>query len=253
MHTDDVRDTAWGRLRATRWDPPGAASDLRAPSAAERTVRPGAAEQMFRAAAGVGPATRPLLVFYGLSWAGARLPQTASKIETDDGWQLGGHGIYSVPESLRGPLSDIRVRTDDARSKGSFVRLSELLDSPLWGKSPSVTLGILWDSLPENRLTPLDDRGEVAANAPFTLTKSALFIEEHPLVHVPVVFFPPWVVTSSQSRKSIADYIASFPGARGCDSYIQINGEPSFDSHLDGWGRAKHELAASGRTIWWPC
>jgi hypothetical protein len=75
MTTDGVADLVWGRLRATRWDPPGAASE-----SAERRRTCFAleqAEQMFRAAAGVGPATRPLLVFYGLSQAGRAIAAAA--------------------------------------------------------------------------------------------------------------------------------------------------------------------------------
>ena len=73
MPADDAPDAAWGRLRATRWDPPGAASEN---GERRRTYVFGLeqAEQMFRAGASVGPATRPLLVFYGLSQAGRAIP-----------------------------------------------------------------------------------------------------------------------------------------------------------------------------------
>lgn len=59
------------------------------------------AEQMFRAAAGTGVATRPLLVFYGLSQAGRAI--TAAAASADAGArELDGHGIERVSQTLRG-------------------------------------------------------------------------------------------------------------------------------------------------------
>jgi hypothetical protein len=50
------------------------------------------AEQMFRAAAVVGPATRPLLTFCGLSQAG-RAIAVAAAAATADSCRLQGHGL----------------------------------------------------------------------------------------------------------------------------------------------------------------
>jgi hypothetical protein len=157
----DTTEAAWDTLRATRWDPPGSASR---DAERRRTYVFGLeqAQQMFRAAAVVGPATRPLLIFYGLSQAGRAIAAAASSIKTGDGWRLEGHGIRSAPDSLRGPLPEIRVEAGRAGSKGSFVTLSRLLGSQLWDKSVPVTLNTLWDILPENRLSPLRDRGNHA-------------------------------------------------------------------------------------------
>jgi hypothetical protein len=193
------------------------------------------AEQMFRAAVSVGPATRPLLVFYGLNQAGRAIAAAASKIAADEGWQLQGHGIHSVQRSLCGPLAEVGVYTDSAGSKASFVKLSELLDSPLWDKSLGVTLATLWDNLPENRLSPLNNGGE-SRRVPLFVEHRDMFVEPHPMVSVPVVYFPPWVVTSPQSRTSLANYLASFPEAQNYHSAIQVRGELAFESHVDGWG-----------------
>jgi hypothetical protein len=116
------------------------------------------AEQMFRAAAMVGHATRPLLVFYGLSQAGRAIAAAASNAEGDR-WRLAGHGIVS--RNLDGPLAKITIRCDAAGSAGSFVRLSEILGSPVWAKDTPVALSFLWDCIPENRSAALvaeDDR-----------------------------------------------------------------------------------------------
>jgi hypothetical protein len=91
------------------------------------------AEQMFRAAATVGVATRPLQVFYGLSQAGRAIAAAASGL-TGDGWELAGYGIRCDSVTLRGPLPDIRLEAGKAGGKTSFVRLSELLGSPPVGR-----------------------------------------------------------------------------------------------------------------------
>lgn len=113
MQAAEWPGSAWGGLRATRWDPPGGATE----NAERRRTYVFAleqAEQMFRAAESVGPAARPLLVFYGLSQAGRAIAAAAVKVEADDGWQLKGHGIRSAPNSLRGPLPDIEVCSEAA-------------------------------------------------------------------------------------------------------------------------------------------
>ena len=76
-------------------------------------------------------ATPPLLVFYRLSRAG-RAIAAASASAGAGRWELDGHGITCVAQSLRGPLPEIQVQAGKEGSAGSFVRLSELLGSPLW-------------------------------------------------------------------------------------------------------------------------
>jgi hypothetical protein len=78
-------------LRGTRASPPGmAAGDV------ERRHVYGAAlqqaEDLFEAAAAVGPLARPLPLFYAVSQAGRAI--TAAWLE--DGWQTKGHGIGQV-------------------------------------------------------------------------------------------------------------------------------------------------------------
>jgi hypothetical protein len=231
---DGTPGAVWEELRATRWNPPGAALG---PEDRRRTYvfALEQAEQMFEAAVGVGPATRPLLVYYGLNQAGRAIAAAASEIESGDGWQMRGHGLHCQPGSLYGPLSDIRIWSNSPSSKGSFVKLSALLDSPVWGKESHITLTDFWDSLPENRLSPLHDRGE-SRRTPLYVEHRDLFSDPHPIVHVPVVFFPPWVINAPDSSKSLADYIASFPEARGFHSVVHYQGALAFQSHADGWG-----------------
>lgn len=89
MHISVDPDEAWERLRASRWAPPGRAS-----SGSRRKTYTAAleqTEQMFRAAAVVGPATRPLQVFYGLSQAGRAIAAAAWSLKGED-WRLVAHG-----------------------------------------------------------------------------------------------------------------------------------------------------------------
>ncbi|MGW9382434.1 YaaC family protein [Streptomyces albidoflavus] len=124
-------EEAWGRLRASRANPPGKAGG----GARRRTYAAALeqAEQMFRAAAVVGPATRPLQVFYGLSQAGRAIAAAAVDLKGED-WRLYGHGIKA--SGFDKPFADIEIRTNPATSRASFVRLSHLLNSPVWGKGP---------------------------------------------------------------------------------------------------------------------
>lgn len=228
---------AWEKLRGTRWSPPPAASgDL----ARRRTYvfALEQAEQMFRAASTVGVATRPLQVFYGLSQAGRAIAAAASAL-TGDEWELAGHGIRCDAATLRGPLPDIRLEAGRAGGKASFVRLSELLASSSWNGPDPVRLCDVWDCLPDNRLYPLCDRGE-SRTTPLYVDYQSLYGKPHPLISVPVAYFPAWVVNSPDGRQALSDYMSRFPDVRPWDSYHKLSGEadaaPAFTTHVDGWG-----------------
>ncbi|GAB7188949.1 hypothetical protein ATKI12_8780 [Kitasatospora sp. Ki12] len=194
-----VRD-AWDVLRGARSAPPG----LAATTPRRRRVFGASleqAEQFFRAAATVGPATQPVLVFYGLSQAGRAIAASATALVQDDRWGLSGHGIRA--KQADGPLTEVRALTDAAGKRASFVRLSELLDSPVWEDEP-VTLAELWDCLPVNVRTPLDP-GHSTRVTPLLVDHHSVHNEPHPLVSVPVVACdvrpPPGVARVSDQRR----------------------------------------------------
>jgi len=223
---------AWTTLRATRWEPPGGARSTK-----DRTrtyvVALEQAEQMFRAAAGVGQATRPVLAYYGLNQAGRAVAAAASTVR-GDAWRLSGHGIYA--KNLHSSLPDIAIKCDPPGGKGSFAKLSEILDSPLW--DGSIAFNSFWDSIPETRLSPLAE--DQSRCTPLYVEETSIYGDPHPLATVPVVYFPPWLVSSDDGREDLDRYLAAFPKARGYHSYVRTGRgsdfEPRFSRHVDGWG-----------------
>ena len=235
VNTDQGTEAVWERLRATRWKPPVPAT-ITSERQSTYVFALEQAEQMFRAAATVGPATRPLLVFYGLSQAGRSIAAAAASTGSGDEWKLNGHGISSM--DLHEQLPDVAVRTGKPGDRGSFVRLSKLLHSPLWGEEP-VRLNQLWDLLPENGQVPLLDTGALR-RTPLWIEHRDLHHEPHPLASVPVVGFPPWVINADHGRGALDSYLAAFPQAQGYHSFQRVSmdpdADPDFDPHQDGWG-----------------
>jgi hypothetical protein len=79
------------------------------------------------------------------------------------------------------------------------VRLSQLLDSPLWPKDEPLALSLLWDLLPDNRLTPLVEAGK-SRRTPLYLDHEAPDPDPHPLASLPVAYFPPWLISAADGR-----------------------------------------------------
>jgi hypothetical protein len=228
LRTDDAN--LWSELRASRSAPPPAAL---ADDERRRTYLSALeqAEQMFRAAAAVGPATRPLLVFYGLSQAGRAIAAASSKAATSSEWQLLGHGIKAT--GLAAPVQDVAILTEGSEST-SFGRLSWLLQSPTWQKQNAVALGDLWDTLPENRLWPLVAR----PNRRTALEVIPSLHEPHPLASAYVAYLPPEVVTSTD-RETFERFMKAYPGIEGytfTKSDVSLDAAPEYTEHVDGWG-----------------
>lgn len=118
------------------------------------------------------------------------------------------------------------------------MRLSELLGSSLWPRGEPIALSRLWDLLPDNRFTPLEDAGS-SRRTPLYLDHETLDSGQHPLVSVLVAYFPLWVISAEDDR-ALDSYLQAFPDAPPCDSYHrrgrERNSVPDFTRHDGGWG-----------------
>jgi hypothetical protein len=140
------------------------------------------------------------------------------------------------------------VQAGKEGTAGSSVRLSELLDSLLWPRGEPLALSLLWDLLPGNRLTPMDE-ADKARRTPLYLVHEALDPDPHPLASLPVVSFPPWLVSSADGQ-ALECYLRSFPDAPPYASHVRCGRErdwvPDFTPHHDGWGELVMSWALPG-------
>ncbi|MFE0778754.1 YaaC family protein [Streptomyces sp. NPDC058861] len=239
MHSDLGTDQAWERLRASRSNPPGRAS-----AGARRKTYAAALEQtgqMFRAAAVVDPATRPLQVFYGLSQAGRAIAAASWSLKGQD-WSLESHGIKTTGFHL--PFPDIEIRTDSSGTQGSFVRVSEALDSPVWGTDP-IRLEDVWDLLPPNQGYPLTSRDRLT---PLFAGDVIAGDYAHPLLSVPVYDIPDRVIEIG-TREALADFLAAYPVVAQHDSYVTTKTLSLGSEAPPDYSR--HEGGITGLTINW--
>ncbi|OXZ04310.1 YaaC family protein [Streptomyces sp. 2R] len=210
MHIDFDAAEAWEQLRASRWSPPG-----RADSGSRRKTYAAAleqAEQTFQVAATVGTATRPMQVFYGLSQAGRAIAAAAVILKGEE-WNLTSHGIKATGFHL--PFPDIEIRTDPPGTQGSFVKVSEALDSPVWEKEP-LRLEDVWDLLPPNLRYPLTTRDRLT---PLYADEGGIGMHEHSLLSIPVCHIPARVVNAS-TREALTDFLTSYPAVAQHESYV---------------------------------
>lgn len=145
MNTD--RQSAWRAIRQTRSTLPVGMAESRRLLYASALEQ---AEQQFRAAASVGPESRPLNLFYGLSQAGRAI----AAARTPDGQGISpvvaGHGLkVQELDSLRpgGDTFDLHVRGEGGRDT-SFGRLAWLMGSDTL-QPEGVSLAAVWMMLPE--------------------------------------------------------------------------------------------------------
>ncbi len=141
------RQTVWRQIRALRSRPPGRAGK----GEQRRRVFGSAleqAEQLLTAAEAAGYASRPILLFYGLSQAGRAI--AASTAADNNSYQLSGHGIKAHNLGHRTPLAKVTVKDD---GRGSFTQLAHLLGSI--SLREGTPLGQLWATIPDLRATPL--------------------------------------------------------------------------------------------------
>lgn len=177
-----------------------------------------------------------MLVFYGLSQAGRAIAAAASGTNGEDAWKLKGHGISSV--GLDRNLPNVEVHTGKQGERGSSVRLSELLDSPLWGKVP-VRLNELWDILPENETVAAPRHEQPPANTLVDRASRpvprAASVSQRSSCPLPILG-----CERPQRARSPSDYLKEFPEAQGYYDFLrgdrEPDADPNFTCHHDGWG-----------------
>jgi hypothetical protein len=74
--------------------------------------------------------------------------------------------------------------------------------------------------------------------------------DPHPLVSVPIIYFPPWLI-SAPDGQVLASYLEAFPDASPCESYHRRGRGrdewvPDFGRHIDGWGELDMNWALPG-------
>lgn len=113
------------------------------------------AEQLFTAAATVGIATQPILLFYGLNQLG-RAIAAASTLVANSEYRLTGHGIKdkALQDAANHGLAQLEVR---GLNSGAFPTVAQALGCS--SMKDDVELGELWDLLPYSDRFPLPRRG----------------------------------------------------------------------------------------------
>jgi hypothetical protein len=162
------------------------------------------AQQLFAAAAAVDYASRPILVFYGLSQAGRAVAACATTAGKND-WRLSGHGIDPPDLNQRPQLPDLALR--DA-GNGSFTQLARMLNS---GSLPTgASLGQIWLTIPDLAI-PLVGSG--ATYLP-TLRLDHLSVDGHPAVSSWIRGLPPRF-GAPYTEAEFIDFCSSYPTLAG--------------------------------------
>lgn len=146
------REVSWRALRGLRAEPPGyARDDARRATFAMALEQ---AEQLFSAAATIGPAARALPLFYGLSQAGRAL--VAAHIPGEP-WKPRGHGIgEATGNGNANTVADVKVEPRTGKA-GAFGLVADAMAS---SSLPGPTrLGDLWPLLPDTQRFELPGSG----------------------------------------------------------------------------------------------
>ncbi|MFG2815024.1 YaaC family protein [Streptomyces sp. NPDC048410] len=138
----------WRALRELRAAPPGYASSGSRQKLFSSALEQ--SEQLFTAAASVGPASRPLVLFYGLSQAGRAIAACAPV--PMDKCRLNGHGI-SATRMDQPDLGSVIIKDKGAAGTESFTQVAAMLGSR---SLPEETrLADVWAAILEVNLWPL--------------------------------------------------------------------------------------------------
>jgi hypothetical protein len=215
----------WSRLRATRSAPPGRAT---ATPPRRRTYAAAMEqfEELMRAAEQVGPAARPLPLFYALSQAG----RAVTAAQADEPWQLRGHGLQLKDEGRT--LLDRRVSPEGGPGT-SFRRVAEATGSAVLQQP--VTVGALCASLPDLAVVTelCGAKPRALSVQPIAKSGGAVLVMSRD-VEAYVVNLPAAIATAEDTASALRDHLLGYPTVAGWALPDPLRLFPP----SDGWGAA---------------
>jgi hypothetical protein len=164
---------------------------------------------LFTAAETVGYASRPILLFYGLSQAG-RAIAAASTAADNNNFRLTSHGIKAPSLNQRPPLHELTVIDEGT---GSFTQLAPLLRS---GTLPDgAPLGQIWTSIPGLLDQPLASTSEYLPPLRFEAENVQGLGAQQQEVHGWVHGLPARLSAAADPRRAVHDFLAGYPSLAG--------------------------------------
>lgn len=226
------------RIRATRAAPPGlAATDNQRRSLYNAALQQ--FEELLNAAATVGPASQPILLFYALEQAGQAV--LAAYVKRD---VKGSHGLAIKPASYELRLHEMPV---EPNGNGVFQAIADAL-SAAKPTSP-MRLGELWASLPEGATAQFNGAEYQRALAVYPQDKPgpAVVLRLTDCAPAWIFSFPSGLIKSPPDKQAewLTDYLAPYPSAANWESPIP-DGVPVMADPAAGYGaRLQWRLPAS--------
>ncbi|MGV9855548.1 YaaC family protein [Streptomyces sp. NPDC003442] len=229
-------EAVWRALRELRAVPPGYATSGSRKKLFSASLEQ--AEQLFMAAAGVGPASRPLLLFYGLSQAGRAIAACAPvPLER---FRLNGHGI--VAACMDQPdVGSVTVKDKGSAGAESFTQVAAMLGSR---SLPEHTpIADVWSAILEVALWPLasqahrhltitrETRGAPAGVLQAVVSGMPGHLQDHP--------------NHEDRERAVRDWLSSYPALDGY-SFLRAGAIP--DSGPESWDERQGTIGC--RVTW---
>jgi hypothetical protein len=162
------------------------------------------AEQLFQDAERVDFSVKPLLIFYGLSQACRAVIAASPRIAKREDYHTYGHGLEDT-EILGSEMARMIIKPTGSESS-MLGRLNSALDSKMWLRGTSMTLGQLWAAHPDLHKVPLPGTHEAPA-----LQASINAVDGHDRLSFEVHDVPLRLLPSDE-QQVIAELSQIYPG-----------------------------------------
>jgi hypothetical protein len=173
-------------------------------------------EELMSASAAIGPASRPITLYYATVQAGLAVAAT----HKTDTWSFSQHGLKL--QNARAPIADISVGPEGT---GAFQIVAQATNSP--PLQMPVTVGALWSSLPDFERTKLP-----SSSAPIAL---GIYADVDQTRTEPDGPFLATVIVEDENpgrerfREHLSDRLSAYPGI---DGFTAVEG--SYDEVREG-------------------